>query len=77
MFVGDYGQSRYRFSTTEPKIDQRSRTTIYEVMEGGHRAVIEIEGRTCHDTMSDETFESAVTVTLNGKEYSGCGRALH
>jgi putative lipoprotein len=77
VFVGDYGQSRYKFATPEPKVDQRSRTTTYEVQEAGHRAVIEIDGRSCGDTMSDETFEATVTVTLDGKEYRGCGRALH
>ena len=77
VFVGDYGQSRYQFATPEPKVDQRSRTTTYEVQEAGHRAVIEIDGRSCGDTMSDETFEATVTVTLDGKKYRGCGRALH
>jgi membrane-bound inhibitor of C-type lysozyme/uncharacterized membrane protein len=77
VFVGDYGQSRYQFVTPEPRIDQQSRITIYEAQEGEHQAVIRIEGRACGDTMSDETFESTVTVTLDGKKYRGCGRALH
>ena len=77
VFVGDYGQSRYQFATPEPRIDQQSRITIYEAQEGEHQAVIRIEGRSCGDTMSDETFEATVTVTLDGKKYRGCGRALH
>jgi uncharacterized membrane protein len=64
----------------------RTQTYVYECndgygfvarIEGEHQAVIRIEGRACGDTMSDETFEATVTVTLNGKKYRGCGRALH
>jgi hypothetical protein len=64
----------------------RTQTYVYECndgygfvarIEGEHQAVIRIEGRACGDTMSDETFESTVTVTLDGKKYRGCGRALH
>jgi putative lipoprotein len=77
VFVGDYGQSRYQFATPAPFSDQQARKTTYRVDDGGHDLMIVIEGRSCGDTMSDETFESTVTVTLDGKKYRGCGRALH
>ena len=77
VFVGDYGQSRYRFTTPAPFSDQQARKTTYRVDDGGHNLTIVIEGRPCLDTMSGDAFESTVTVTLDGKNYRGCGRALH
>jgi uncharacterized membrane protein len=35
-----------------------------------------IEGEPCTDSMSGESFRTTVTVTLGGKAYEGCGRAL-
>jgi len=77
VFVGNYGQSRYQFATPAPFSDQQARKTTYRVDDGGHDLMIVIEGRRCHDSMSGEALESTVTVTLDGKNYRGCGRALH
>ena len=77
VFVGDYGKKRYEFITTEPSIDQQARTTVYEVQNDKHELSVIIIGRRCHDTMSGEAFETTVTVILDGKNYRGCGKALH
>jgi len=62
VFVGDYGQTEYRFSAPDPSVDQDAGRTIYTVEDGGHEAVIVLEGRRCQDTMSGESFETRVTV---------------
>ncbi len=76
-YIGDYGDTRYKFKTPEPKIQSESRRALYRVSENGHTLRIEIEGKRCQDTMSDDTYESTVTITIDGKQYSGCGKALH
>ncbi len=56
VFVGDYGQSEYRFPTPEPSVDQDARRTTYTVEDEGHQVVVVLEGRRCQDTMSGESF---------------------
>jgi putative lipoprotein len=77
VFVGDYGQERYEFITTEPSIDRQARTTVYDVQNDKHELSVIIIGRRCNDTMSGEAFETTVSVILDGKKYRGCGKALH
>ncbi len=76
VFVGDYGQTEYRFATPEPSVDQRARSTTYAV-KNRQEVVIVLQGWRCRDTMSGELFETTVTVVSGGKTYRGCGRALH
>lgn len=61
----------------EPEVDNEARIAVYRVSSGDHELVVLLEGTGCRDTMSGEEFETAVTVNLNGREYHGCGRALH
>jgi membrane-bound inhibitor of C-type lysozyme len=77
VLVTDYGESRLEFAAPDPVSDQGARTTTYRVQDEEHDLTILIEGRPCQDTMSGEEFSAAVTVTLDGKTLSGCGRALH
>ena len=77
VFVGDYGQSKYRFSTPVPSVDQGARRTTYTAEDEDQEVVIVIEGRRCQDTMRGDSFETTVTAVLGGKKYQGCGRALH
>jgi uncharacterized membrane protein len=77
LFVGDYGSSKYAFDTPEPLTDEQERTTAYRVQDARHDLSILIQGRPCQDTMSGESFDVTVTVILDGKEYRGCGKALH
>jgi membrane-bound inhibitor of C-type lysozyme len=77
VFVGNYGQNRYEFITTGPSTDQQTRTTVYKVQNDKHEMSVIIIGRRCRDTMSGEAFETTVTVILDGKQYRGCGKALH
>jgi len=57
-FIGDYGQTDYRFSTPEPSVDQAARRTTYTVEDAEHDLVIVLEARRCQDTMSAEFFET-------------------
>jgi len=76
VFVGDYGNTRHEFTALKAAVDEDARTTTYYAKDSEHECTIVIEGRPCSDTMSGEVFEAVVTVTLDDKEYRGCGRPL-
>lgn len=76
-FVYDYGQQVVRTPWAAPTVDTAAGQTIYHVETGAHRLKLTLEAGPCADTMSDETFETRVTVDLDGTLYAGCGRALH
>jgi uncharacterized membrane protein len=77
LFVGDYGNNKYAFDSPEPSVDEQARTTTYKAQDAQHDLSILLEGRPCQDTMSGEPFDTTVTVILDGREYRGCGKALH
>jgi len=77
LFVSDYGQSRYEFDTPAPKSDAKKQMTTYRTGQSDHTLEISITGKSCQDTMRGDSFESTVTVTLDGRTYRGCGKALH
>ena len=77
VYVGDYGQTEYRFRTPDPVEDRDARRTTYTVNDADHQIVIVLDGRRCQDTMSGDSFETTVTVVLDGREFTGCGQALH
>ncbi|GMR17080.1 MAG: hypothetical protein BMS9Abin32_136 [Gammaproteobacteria bacterium] len=76
-FVYDYGQKEVLTSAPQREVDNDRRRATYTVETEADKLQVTIVGERCSDTMSDETFESRVTVTLNDRIYRGCGRALH
>jgi uncharacterized membrane protein len=58
-------------------VDQAARKTLLTTRDGGHELAVELQGRRCHDSMSDESLETTVVVRLDGKPYPGCGQTLH
>ncbi len=57
-------------------VDEATGRTTYYAVNEAHRLRVVIEDRACTDVMSGEAFETTVAVTLDGKTYHGCGRAL-
>jgi len=72
-----YAGNTYRFSTPEPTIDKKQNRSVYYARNGSLSIEVILSGKQCRDTMVDESYETSVTVWLNKKEYTGCGRALH
>lgn len=79
LLVTDYGQRRFEFTVGQPSVDQASRTTSYHAQKNQLQLTITItiEGRECVDSMIGQRFQTSVMVVLDGKEYYGCGQALH
>ncbi len=73
LIVTDYGQNRVAYPYVEPQVDQAAARTVYQVDTG---VSVLIEGIACNDSMSDESFEVTVTLTIDADAFKGCGRAL-
>ena len=75
LLVTAYGQKRTAYPYVEPNVNQELRRTVFSVKEQNLEVVI--KGKNCSDIMSGEKFAVSVFITLNGKHFKGCGRALH
>jgi putative lipoprotein len=73
LIVTDYGKERKSLPYVEPREDKAARKTVFQI--DADTSVL-IEGKPCTDSMSGESFEVTVTVTLGDKTLQGCGRAL-
>jgi uncharacterized membrane protein len=71
LLVMDYGERRFEFPYAKP--DSSDGRDVYDVTASGHHLVAVIERRPCNDSMSGRAFVATVTVTVDGKEYTGCG----
>ncbi|WP_299725877.1 MliC family protein [uncultured Endozoicomonas sp.] len=71
-----YGQESYHFSSAQKVVDKRSGITEYMASSAGHTLKVKLEGKTCNDSMADETYSVRVDITLDGVTHNGCGRAL-
>jgi len=76
LFVADYGQSRYLFSDAEAPSDPHAQNNVLQATNDKHRLELIMLGKTCMDSMSDQQFDSQVTVRLDDREYRGCGNRL-
>ncbi len=73
--VTDYGANSVVTPAPAPATNAAGHT-VYRIDTDAHRLNLLIEARACQDAMSGEEFPAAVTATLDGTRYSGCGRAL-
>ena len=74
LLVTDHGSTRASMPYVVPVVYQDERRTQYVLDE--YNTIIEVRGEPCTDTMSGESFEVSVTLSLVDKELQGCGRAL-
>ena len=75
LLVTNNGLKRTAYPYVEPKVNQQQRRTIFSMNE--QKLEVVIKGKDCSDIMSGEKFAVSVFITLNGKQFKGCGRALH
>ena len=75
LLVTAYGQKKTAYPYVEPKVNQQQRRTVFSVIE--QNLEVTIEEKDCSDIMSGEKFAVSVFITLNDKQFKGCGRALH
>ncbi len=74
LMVADYGSRRVLLPTPEVELlDGRER---YTASDERNNLLVDIEVHHCYDSMSGEAYSNRVNVTLNGRQYQGCGEAL-
>ena len=56
--------------------DSATGARTYHATTEAHDLRIEIHPTACNDVMSGESYETTVTVTLDGRAYHGCGGPL-
>ena len=71
LLITDYGEHRYEFPFVSP--DSAMARKSYDVTASGHHLTAVIEEKPCSDSMSGRAFVATVTVTVDGREYTGCG----
>ncbi|MGH7564815.1 MAG: MliC family protein [Gemmatimonadota bacterium] len=76
VIEADLGETHYYLPPTEPEVDGGIGRTVYRYETEAHRASIVIEDDPCRDAMSGWPYEATVSMTLDGREYRGCGRWL-
>ena len=57
----------------KPTTDPQTGARIYHAVTEANDLRVAIAATSCTDVMSGKSFEATVTITLNGKTYSGCG----
>lgn len=77
LLVTDYGQRTYQFNSALMKSKPPNATTVYNARNNDDMIEIVIKRKPCQDSMSDESFPANVSIVINNKRYSGCGKALH
>ena len=77
LLVTDYGQRTYWFPSSVIKSEPHSRIAIYSASNDDSIIEVVIKGDPCRDSMSGEAFAATVSVVVDDRRYTGCGKALH
>lgn len=83
VYVGDrfdvqwrYGERTAELPYVDPDMPNDS-TTVFTSETADHSLVMTLKAGGCTDSMSGFAFPIAVTIGIDGSEYTGCGRPLH
>lgn len=72
-WVGDYGE--VEFTTGAPRLQEPTEAeTVWTASTGEHEIRVAAVAEVCHDVMSGQEFSHSVTVDVDGRIYTGCGR---
>jgi len=76
VMVHQYGEQRIAAPNPGAETDPDQPLRRWTVSTEAHELEILVESRACTDALSGEVFPATVTVQLDGRDYSGCGKAL-
>jgi len=77
FYNGDYGSTYHRFKDAKMTTNQEKRFSIFKAKKDSHVITLKLEAKKCNDTMSDDTFETTVSIEIDSKTLNGCGKSLH
>ena len=66
----------YRYPALAPGLRSNGKTTVYMVPNDDHVLSVHIYQTHCQDNMTGTSYETSVTVMLDGTAYHGCGSAF-
>ena len=68
----------FRYPAQGPTLYQGyNRTTTYRVPDDEHSLTIIVKGIECRDSETGKSYETSITVMLDGAGYKGCGDVLN
>jgi hypothetical protein len=74
--ITDYGADTAVAPVPPAGIDSASGSRTYHAVAGARDLQVLIQPTACTDAMSGESYETTVTITLDGRAYHGCGGPL-
>jgi hypothetical protein len=74
--ITDYGADTAVAPVPPSGIDSASGARTYHAVAGTRDLQVLIQPTACTDVMSGESYETTVTITLDGRVYQGCGGPL-
>ncbi|MGB5306501.1 MAG: hypothetical protein WBO57_09695 [Gammaproteobacteria bacterium] len=63
----------YRYPSLGPVLRRDGKTRIYMVPNSKHTLSVHITQSLCQDSITGKSYETSVTVMLDGASYHGCG----
>jgi len=76
VFVMNPGTKRYEFPLAHSALENAAPVATYQARNGTQQIKVVVLEQECRDASSGKKFEQTVTVSLDGKSYKGCGKAL-
>lgn len=76
VLVRQFGDERAVVPNPGEQTEPGQPVSRWHAVTEAHELSVTVEARACTDIMSGEIFPATVTATLDGREYSGCGRRL-
>lgn len=76
VLIYQYGERRAVVPNAGAQLDPDRPVRRWQVVTEAHELSVAVENRACTDIMSGDIFPATVLVTLDGRDYSGCGRDL-
>ena len=76
--VYDYGAAQLEVPlNAEPESTADGKGSRFRGEAGGRHLEVLLQLGPCQDSMSDQEFETRVSIDLDGRRLEGCGKALH
>ena len=75
-FTYDYGKGTAVTPATRAQVDSSTGTRTYRAVTEANDLRVEIVPVRCTDVMSGKSFPATVSVTMNGRNFRGCGEEL-